>query len=55
MSSHTEVLAMKDLKVRMDHKFNQSALKDDLKETSCEIQLDSGTREMYLNQHYNVD
>lgn len=38
---------MKDLKVRTDHKFNQSALKDYLKETSCENQLDSGTGEMY--------
>lgn len=43
MSSHTKVGAMKDLKVRMDHKFHQSALKNYLKETSCEIQLDSGT------------
>ena len=47
MSSHTKVLAMKGLKVRMDHKFNQSSFKNYLKETSCEIELDSGTGEIY--------
>lgn len=46
MSSHTMVGAMKDLRVKMDKKFNQSALKEYLKETSFAIKLDSGTEEM---------
>lgn len=45
MSSHTMVGAMKDLRVKMDKKFNQS-LKEYLKETSFAIKLDSGTEEM---------
>lgn len=32
---------------QMDHKLNQSALKDYLKETSCKIQLDNGIGEIY--------
>lgn len=49
MSSHTKAGRMKDLTVKMDHKFSQSALKDYLKETSCAIRLDSGTEEMHYN------
>ena len=41
MSSHTNMGAVKDLKVRADQKFNQSALRNYLKETSCVFQKNS--------------